>query len=126
MSHEMTAPPVTDALIMAILRRGPPGDRLVHSDQGSQYASESYQALLTEFGITCNMSRRGDVWDNSAMESFILSLQTERTSRPHHRTRNQTRADVCDYFERLYNVRRRHSAIGDLSPAESESIAATI
>jgi putative transposase len=126
MSHEMTAQFVIDALIMAIWRRGRPRELLVHSDQGSQYTSERYQALLSEFGITCSMSRRGDVWDNSAMESFFSSLKTERTSRSRYRTRNQARADVFDYVERFYNVRRRHSTIGYVSPAEFESMAATV
>jgi putative transposase len=126
MSHDMTAQLVTDALIMAIWRRGRPRELLVHSDQGSQYTSERYQALLSEFGITCSMSRRGDVWDNSAMESFFSSLKTERTTRSRYRTRNQARADVFDYVERFYNVRRRHSTIGYVSPAEFESIAATV
>ena len=126
MSHDMTAQLVTDALIMAIWRRGRPRELLVHLDQGSQYTSERYQALLSEFGITCSMSRRGDVWDNSAMESFFSSLKTERTSRSRYRTRSQARADVFDYVERFYNVRRRHSTIGYVSPAEFESMAATV
>ena len=126
MSDEMTAQLVTDALIMAIWRRGRPRELLVHSDQGSQYTSERYQALLSEFGITCSMSRRGDVWDNSAMESFFSSLKTERTTRSRYRTRHQARADVFDYVERFYNVRRRHSTIGYISPAEFESMAATV
>ena len=126
MSDEMTAQLVTDALIMAIWRRGRPRELLVHSDQGSQYTSERYQALLSEFGITCSMSRRGDVWDNSAMESFFSSLKTERTTRSRYRTRHQARADVFDYVERFYNVRRRHSTIGYVSPAEFESMAAAV
>jgi putative transposase len=105
---------------MAIWRRGRPRELLVHSDQGSQYTSERYQALLSEFRINC-ISRRGDVWDNPAMESFFSSLKTERTSRSRYRTRNQVRADVFDYVERFYNVRRRHSTIGCVSPAEFES-----
>lgn len=77
MSHEMTAQLVTDALIMAIWRLGKPRESLHHSDQGSQYTSERFQTLLSEFGLTSSMSRRGDVWDNSAMESFFSSLKTE-------------------------------------------------
>jgi putative transposase len=126
MSHDMTAQLVTDALIMATWRRGRPRELLVHSGQGSQYTSERYQALLSEFGITCSMSRRGDVSDNSAMESFFSSLKTERTIRSRYRTRNQARADVFDYVERFYKVRRRNSIIGYVSPAEFESIAATV
>jgi putative transposase len=126
MSHEMTAQLVTDALIMAIWRRGRPTQLLHHSDQGSQYTSERFQTLLSEFGITCSMSRRGDVWDNSAMESFFSSLKTERTTRSRYRTRNEARADLFDYVERFYNLRRRHSTIGYVSPAEFESMTATV
>jgi putative transposase len=126
MGHEMTVRLVTDGLIMAIWRRGRPRELLAHSDQGSQYTSERYQALLSEFGITCSMSRRGDVWGNSAMESFFSSLKTERTSRSRYRTRSQARADVFDCVERFYNVRRRHSTICYVSLAEFESIAVTV
>ena len=61
----------------------------------TQYTSEQFQRLLSEQGITCSMSRSGDVWDNSAMESFFSSLKTERTARKVYRTREQARADVA-------------------------------
>lgn len=123
MSQEMTAQLVTDALVMEVWRRGKPRELLHHSDQESQYTSERFQTLLAEFGITCSMSRRGDVWDNSAMESFFSSLKTARTSRIQYRSRNQCRADLFDYVERFYNVRCRHSTIGQVSPAEFELLA---
>ena len=65
---------VTDALMMAIWRRGEPDALLHHSDQGSQYTSEQFQLLLTSNGVTCSMSRSGNCWDNAAMESFFSSL----------------------------------------------------
>ena len=67
------------------------------------------------------MSRQGDVWDNSAIESFFSSLKIERVHRRMYVTRDQARADVFDYVERFYNVRRRHSTIGYLSPVEFEN-----
>ena len=67
------------------------------------------------------MSRAGNVWDNSAMESVFSSLKTERTARKVYRTRDEARADVFDYIERFYNPRRRHSKPGDLSPTELEA-----
>jgi len=121
MSSEMTAQLVTDALVMALWRRGKPQELLHHSDRGSQYTSEQFQRLLTEQGITCSMSRQGDVWDNAAMESFFSSLKTERVNGKVYSTRNQARADVFDYVERFYNARRRHSTIGFVSPAEYEN-----
>lgn len=111
---------VMDALMMAVWRRGKADALLHHSDQGSQYTSEQFQRLLHDNGITCSMSRAGNVWDNSAMESFFSSLKTERTARKVYRTRNAARADVFDYIERFYNPRRRHSKLGYLSPIAFE------
>jgi putative transposase len=112
---------VMDALMMAVWRRGKADALLHHSDQGSQYTSEQFQRLLADNGITCSMSRAGNVWDNSAMESFFSSLKTERTLRKVYRTRDEARADVFDYIERFYNPRRRHSKLGYLSPMVFEA-----
>lgn len=120
MSAGMTAQLVTDALVMAIWRRGKPDALLHHSDQGSQYTSEQFQRLMADNGITCSMSRSGNVWDNAAMESFFSSLKIERTARTSYRTRDHARADVFDYIERFYNARRRHSTLGYLSPIQFE------
>ena len=120
MSASMTAQFVTDALIMAIWRRGKPDALLHHSDRGSQYTSEQFQRLMVDHGVTCSMSRSGNVWDNAAMESFFSSLKTERTARKTYRTRDAARADVFDYIERFYNAKRRHSTIGYKSPMEFE------
>ena len=75
---------------------------------------------MADHGVTCSMSRSGNVWDNAAMESFFSSLKTERTARKTYRTRDEARADVFDYIERFYNPKRRHSTIGYLSPMEFE------
>ena len=80
MKNAMTANLVTDALVMAIWRRGKPDELLHQSDQGSQYTSEQFQRLMADHGITCSMSRSGNVWDNVAMESFFLA--EDRTDRP--------------------------------------------
>jgi putative transposase len=120
MSATMTAQLVTDALVMAIWRRGTPHAVLHHSDRGSQYTSEPFQRLLADHGVTCSMSRAGNVWDNAVMESFFSSLKTERTAAKIYRTRAQAKADVFDYIECFYNLRRRHSTLGYLSPMEFE------
>jgi putative transposase len=120
MSATMTAELVTDALVMAIWRRGTSEAVLHHSDRGSQYTSEPFQRLLADQGLSCSMSRSGNVWDNAAMESFFSSLKTERIARTTYRTRDQAKADVFDYIERFYNPRRRHSTLGYLSPMEFE------
>jgi len=120
MKAEMTAQLVTDALMMAIWRRGKPDALLHHSDQGSQYTSEQFQRLMVDNGVVCSMSRSGNVWDNAAMESFFSSLKTERIGKNVYRTRDAARADVFDYIERFYNTVRRHSTIRYLSPVVFE------
>jgi putative transposase len=125
MSAQMTSQLVTDAMLMALWRRGPVKALLHHSDQGSQYTSEQFQKLLGEHGITCSMSRSGDCWDNAAMESFFSTLKIERTNRTNYDTRDQARADVFDYIERFYNPRRRHSTLGYLSPIDYEQSASS-
>ena len=122
MQHTMTAELVMDALLMAIFRRGRPKAVMHHSDQGSQYTSEDFQKLLESHGIICSMSRRGNCWDNAAMESFFSTLKTERLSRKIYRTRDELRADVFDYIERFYNPKRMHSTIGYLSPVQFENL----
>lgn len=120
MHSTMTAQLVTDALVMAVWRRGKPDALLHHSDRGSQYTSEQFQRLLSELGVTCSMSRSGNVWDNSAMESFFSTLKTERIARKVYRTRDQARAEVFDYIECFYNPKRRHSTLGYVSPIDFE------
>jgi len=119
-SETMTAQLVTDALIMAIWRRGKPDALLHHSGQGSQYTSEQFQRLMADNGVICSMSRSGNVWDNAAMESFFSSLKTEQIGRKVYRTRVQAKADVFDYVECFYNPTRRHSTLGYLSPIDFE------
>jgi putative transposase len=120
MSATMTAQLVADALLMAIWRRGKPDALLHHSDRGSQYTSEQFRTLMEGNGVTCSMSRSGNVWDNAVMESFFSTLKTERTARKTYISRDQARADVFDFIERFYNPKRRHSTIGYLSPIEFE------
>lgn len=79
---------------------------------------------MADNGVTCSMSRSGNVWDNAVMESFFSSLKIERIARKVYQTRNQARTDVFDYIERFYNPTRRHSTIGYVSPMEFERIAA--
>lgn len=126
MKPEMRAQLVTDALMMALWRRGRPRELLHHSDQGSQYTSDQFQRLMAAQGVSCSMSRSGNCWDNAAMESFFSSLKIERTARKTYRTREEAKADVFDYIERFYNPRRRHSTLGYLSPVAFEERAALV
>jgi putative transposase len=75
---------------------------------------------MIDNGVTCSMSRSGNVWDNAAMESFFSSLKTERINGKVFRTRDAARANVFDYIERFYDAVRRHSTIGYVSPVEFE------
>ena len=111
---------VTDALMMAIWRRGKPDALLHDSDRGSQYSSDQFQRLMGDNGVVCSMSRSGNVWDNAAMESCFSSLKTERIGKKVYRTRDDARADVFDDIEQFYNTIRRHSTIGYVSPVEFE------
>jgi putative transposase len=93
--------------------------------ESAQYTSEDFQRLLSAHGVTCSMSRRGNCWDNAAMESFFSTLKTERTNRSQYSTRDAARADVFDYIERFYNPLRRHSTLDYLSPVNYEKLAAS-
>jgi putative transposase len=123
MQTAMTSALVTDALMMAVWRRGPADTLLHHSDQGSQYTSEEFQRLLDDLGVTCSMSRSGNCWDNAVMESFFSTMKTERCHRKHYTTREAARADIFDYIERFYNPTRRHSTLGNKSPINFERAA---
>ena len=120
MKAEMTAPLVADALIMAIRRGGRPDSRLHHPDGGSQYKDGEFQRPMADHGITCSMSRAGNVRGKAPMEGFFSSLKAEWTTRNVHRARDDAGAYVLDYIERFYSGRRRHSKLGTLSPVEFE------
>jgi putative transposase len=120
MKPNMTADLAIDALSMAIWRRGKPDELLHHSDQGSQYTSDSFQRMLADLGIKCSLSRRGECHDNAVMESFYGSMKTEKLYREKYRTRAEARAAVFNYIEGFYNPHRRHSTLGNISPAAFE------
>jgi putative transposase len=106
------------ALEMALRRRCPEAGLLHHSDQGCTYASQDYQAILAARGITCSMSRRGNCYDNAAVESFFSTLKFELGER--FDSCGEAKAELFDYIEVFYNQRRRHSTLGQISPAEFE------
>ena len=110
------------ALEMAIKRRCPGVGLLHHSDQGSTYASEDYQRLLDTRGIVCSMSRRGNCYDNAVMESFFSTVKSEL--REHFESNGDAKMELFDFIEVFYNQRRRHSTLGQISPAAFERRAA--
>lgn len=111
---------VVQALRMALARRRPASGLLHHSDRGSTYTSQSYQALLREQGMVVSMSRTADCYDNAAMESFFHSFKGECIEAESFQTRAQARSCTFDYIETFYNRRRRHSTLHYLSPLAYE------
>jgi putative transposase len=103
------------ALDMAVNRRCPEVGLLHHSDQGSTYASEDYQAVLEAHGITCSMSRRGNCYDNAVMEAFFSTVKNEVGE--WYESHGDAKAQLFDYIEVFYNQRRRHSSAGRMSLA---------
>ena len=122
MSRRMTKELVLEALAMAVEHRRPGPGLIHHSDRGSQYACGDYQGALTDHGMVCSMSRKGDCWDNAPMESFFHTLKTELVHHQDYQTRNQAKADIFEYIEVFYNRSRRHSALGYMTPAQYEML----
>lgn len=109
-----------DALMMAVWRRRPGSEVIVHSDQGCQYGSDDWQRFCRANNLAPSMSRRGNCWDNAVAESFFSSLKKERIRKRIYKTRDLARADIFDYIEVFYNRARRHSHLGGVSPEAFE------
>jgi transposase InsO family protein len=120
MSERMTAALVCNALSMAVFARHRPQGVIVHSDRGSQYCSQDYQRLISDHRLRCSMSKKGDCYDNAAMESWNHSLKVEAIHGERFTTREQAKAHVFEYIEVYYNRQRLHSTLGYLSPVEFE------
>jgi putative transposase len=120
MRNDLRAELVLDALGMALTRRRPSPGLIHHSDRGSQYTSLAFGKTLSDAGVLQSIGRRGDAFDNAVAESFFATLETELIDRSNFKTRDQARLELFDFIEGFYNPRRRHSALGYLSPAEYE------
>jgi putative transposase len=121
MDTRMPTELVGDALEMALQKRRPPAGLLHHSDRGVQYASAEYQKLLSVHGIQASMSRRGDCYDNAAMESFWSTLKRELVNHQRYASPAEARASIFEYIEVFYNRIRRHSSLGYVSPESFEA-----
>lgn len=108
---------VSNALMSAFWRERPSHGLLLHSDRGSQYASDDYRRLMKSFGMNQSMSRRGNCWDNAPMESFFDTLKTELIDDHIFEDINEARSTIFEWIEVFYNRRRMHSALGYVSPA---------
>lgn len=111
---------ILKALFMALLHRQPPQNLLFHSDRGVQYASADYRNALAQAGLLASMSRKGNCYDNAAMESFWSTLKLELVYRRNFQTRAHARSEIFDYIEVFYNRQRSHSALNYLSPVDFE------
>lgn len=125
MQKRMTEDLTISALRMAVDQRAPKGALIHHSDQGSQYTSDSFRRELTCCQITPSMSHRGNCYDNAVVESFFKSLKAEIPKEDRSKTREETRSRIFEYIEVFYNRKRLHSTLGYRSPAEYERIGLT-
>lgn len=123
LAASMPAGLICDALKMALAHRRPAGDGalLHHSDRGSQYASDDYRQLLADHGLAASMSRRGDCYDNAAMESFFATLKTELVHQEDYASGEEARRSIFEYIEVFYNRQRLHSTLGYQSPEAFEA-----
>jgi transposase InsO family protein len=121
MSHRIDTALVLAALAMALQHRQPPAKLLCHSDRGVQYAAGDYRATLARAGLVASMSRKGNCYDNAAMESFWSTLKWELVYRREFATHQQARTAIFDYIECFYNPKRLHSALDFLSPVDFET-----
>lgn len=111
---------VQQALTMALWRRKKVDNLIVHSDQGSTYASTAYQQQLRETSIRCSMSRKGECLDNAVAESFFGSLKNELVYHEDYKTRAEAKQSLFEYIEVFYNRQRRHASLRYLTPVEYE------
>jgi putative transposase len=108
------------ALKHALTRRRPPPGLVHHTDRGSQYASQEYRGVLQRHGATCSMSAAGNCYDNAVAESFFATLKKELVHGCAFETRSEAYDAISDYIENYYNPKRRHSAVGNVSPIKFE------
>jgi len=124
MSETMPQELTLAALRMAITNRRPGPGLLHHSDRGGRYAAHDYRRVPDEHGMRCSMSRKGNCWDNAPMESFFGSLKAGMDGDGPFETRREARSALFGFMEGWYNRRRLHSAIGYVTPADKEQLAA--
>ena len=121
--HLLKTKVVLDAVNMAIYTRRPEPGLIHHSDRGSQYTSVEFGSRLKEAGLLPSMGSVADAYDNSMAESFVSTLKRELIHRHHSwANRQRARSAIFEYIEGFYNTRRRHSALGHLSPGEYEEV----
>lgn len=121
MNRRMTEELTINAVNMALMNRKPKDGLIHHSDQGSQYSSQTFRTLLTQHGVQPSMSRLGNCYDNAVVESFFKTLKIELVKERRFKTREEARTMLFEYIEVFYNRKRLHSTLGYMSPAEYEA-----
>jgi putative transposase len=111
MAPTMPAALVISALTMAPQQRQPAPGPVLHSDRGSHYASDEYQALLKRHHVVCSMSRKANCWDNMVMKRFFLNLKMERVWQSQYAIHDEARRDITQYIVGFYNPVRLHSTL---------------
>ena len=119
-SNRMNRDLAIRALNMAIALRQPPRGCIHHTDRGSQYCSHDYHKLLRQYRFKVSMSGKGNCYDNSAVETFLKTINAEPIRRKSWRTRRDAEVAIFQYINGVYNPRRRHSALGWKSPVVFE------
>jgi putative transposase len=122
MSERLKSDFVVNAFRMAIAKRGYRVSPLVHSDRGSQYASDMFRAELKLRSCDQSMSRKGNCWDNAVAESFFGTLKTELIHHEKFKTRKEAEEKIFDYVEIFYNRQRIHSTLNYRTPEEFEML----
>ena len=120
MSEWIDTPLVLSALALAQRQRQPAGPLLFHTDRGVQYAAADFRAALAHAGFQPSMSRRGNCYDNAAVESFWSTLKLELVYRTRFTSHRHAKSEIFDFVEVFYNRTRRHTSLGGLSPAQFE------
>ena len=116
LAPHMRAELCTEALQNAIMKQRPPKGLIHHSDQGSQYCSKEYIEELEKHKIVRSMSRKGNCWDNACAETFFSTIKSERLHHRIYKNIEEARKDIFWYIESFYNRKRRHAALGNLTP----------
>jgi putative transposase len=122
MSSWITSELVLNAFRMAIAKRGYKVNPLVHSDRGSQYASDLFVDELKLRSCDQSMSRKGNCWDNAVAESFFSTLKTELIHHEKFKTKKEAEVKIFDYVEIFYNKQRLHSTLNYMTPDEFETL----
>ena len=117
MGERMTKELTGKALFMALRSQRPPAGLIHHSDRGSQYCAYDYRVIQEQFGLKTSMSRKGNCYDNAPMESFWGTLKNESLSHYRFNSRDEAISVIREYIEIFYNRQRRHSRLGNISPA---------